>query len=194
MNNRKANVERRTRETYVKVSLNLDGKGQSQIRTTYPFLNHMLSLFSYHGLFDLEILAKGDTQVDYHHLTEDVGICLGKAVKDALEDKRGIRRYGGFFVPMDEVLVQVVIDISGRPLLVFNLPTERRGEDEFELAKEFFRGFSLHSGITLHVNLCYGKGYHHIIEAIFKAFGLSLKQATRLDKRREEVPSTKGIL
>ncbi len=194
MKERKAEVERRTGETYVKVSLNLDGEGKAQVKTTYPFLDHMLSLFSYHGLFDLEVLARGDTQVDYHHLVEDVGICLGKAVRNALGEKRGIKRYGNFFVPMDEVLVQVTMDISGRPLLVFNLPSQMEEEREFELTREFFRSFSSYSGITLHINLHYGRGYHHVIEAIFKAFGLSLEQATRLNERRKGVPSTKGML
>jgi len=195
MDERKAKIERKTNETEVKVYLNLDGKGETNIKTTYPFLDHMLSLFSSHGLFNLEVLAKGDIEVDYHHLVEDVGICLGKAVKNALKDKKGIRRYGSFFVPMDEVLVQVVLDISGRPLLVFNFSsdTHNRGE-EFELIKEFFKGFVSHSAVTLHINLCYGTGFHHIAEAIFKAFALSLREAVSLDVRREGVPSTKGTL
>jgi len=187
-------VERRTKETRVSIYLNLDGNGQARISTGYPLLDHMLSLFSWHGLFDLEISAKGDIEVDYHHLVEDVGICLGKAVKDALKNKEGIKRYGDFFVPMDEVLVQVVLDISGRPLLVFNLPPKANREGEFELIREFFRGFASHSAVTLHINLCYGTGFHHITEAVFKAFALSLRGATSLDIRREGIPSTKGML
>lgn len=184
--NRVAEITRKTRETEVKLYLNLDGKGKSEVNTSYPFLNHMLSLFSLHGFFDLRVIAKGDIEVDYHHLVEDVGICLGEAMKKALGEKKGIKRYGYSFVPMDEVVVQVVIDISGRPLLVFNLPSQ------FELAKEFFRGFSSYGGVTLHINLEYGQGYHHIMEAVFKAFALSLDEATRIDERRKDIPSTKG--
>ncbi len=192
---RKAGVERKTKETEVRVYVNLDGKGESKINTTFPFLNHMLSLFCYHGFFDLEIYAEGDTQIDYHHLVEDVGICLGKAVKDALGEKKGIRRYGNCFVPMDEVLVQVALDVSGRPLLVFNSPSKGESRTfDVALAKEFFQGFSSHSGITLHINLCYGDGVHHLMEAMFKAFALSLDEATRREQRRKGIPSTKETL
>ena len=195
MIDRKAKVERKTKETEVRILLGLDGKGESKINTSYPFLDHMLSLFCYHGFFDLEISAKGDTQIDYHHLVEDVGICLGEAVKNGLGEKKGIRRYGNCFVPMDEVLVQVALDISGRPLLVFNFPSQAEsGASDLELAKEFFQGFSSHSGITLHINLCYGNGVHHLMEAIFKAFALSLDEATSREHRRREVPSTKETL
>ncbi len=213
MINRKSTVERKTKETEVKISLNLDGKGRSKINTSYPFLDHMLSLFYYHGFFDLEIRAKGDTEVDYHHLVEDIGICLGDAVKEALGEKKGIKRYGNCFLPMDEVLVQVVIDISGRPLLVFNPSPEIKkysskikkysssldrelfiSKFNLDLFKEFFRGFSSHSGITLHVNLYYGGNFHHLMEAVFKAFGISLDEATGLDQRQRGVPSTKGKL
>jgi len=216
MINRKSTVERKTKETEVKISLNLDGKGRSKINTSYPFLDHMLSLFCYHGFFDLEIRAKGDIEVDYHHLVEDIGICLGDAVKEALGEKKGIKRYGNCFLPMDEVLVQVVIDISGRPLLVFNPSSSsglihrginatatsrnssgaiyRTNSSNLDLFKEFFRGFSSHSGITLHINLCYGDDFHHLMEAVFKAFGISLDEATGLDQRQRGVPSTKGKL
>lgn len=215
MINRKSNVERKTKETEVKISLNLDGKGRSKINTSYPFLDHMLSLFCYHGFFDLEIRAKGDIEVDYHHLVEDVGICLGDAAKKALGEKKGIKRYGNCFIPMDEVLVQVVIDISGRPLLVFNSSLSsgaiygtssglihqkssgaiyRTNSSNLGLFKEFFRGFSSHSGITLHINLCYGDDFHHLMEAVFKAFALSLDEATQLNQRQKGVPSTKGRL
>ncbi len=213
MINRKSTVERKTKETEVKISLNLDGKGCSKINTSYPFLDHMLSLFCYHGFFDLEIRAKGDIEVDYHHLVEDIGICLGDAVKEALGEKKGIKRYGNCFLPMDEVLVQVVIDISGRPLLVFNPSPEIKkysskikkysssldrelfiSKFNLDLFKEFFRGFSSHSGITLHINLYYGGNFHHLMEAVFKAFGISLDEATGLDQRQRRVPSTKGKL
>ena len=195
MTDRTTRVERKTKETEVRIFLNLDGKGESKINTTYPFLDHMLSLFCHHGFFDLEIRAKGDTQTGYHHLVEDVGICLGKAVKHALGEKEGIRRYGNCFVPMDDVLVQVALDISGRPLLVFNFSSEAESRaSDLELAKEFFQGFSSHSGITLHINLCYGDGVHHLMEAIFKAFALSLDEATSWEKRRRGVPSTKETL
>ncbi len=213
MINRKSTVERKTKETEVKISLNLDGKGRSKINTSYPFLDHMLSLFCYHGFFDLEIRAKGDTEVDYHHLVEDIGICLGDAVKEALGEKKGIKRYGNCFLPMDEVLVQVVIDISGRPFLVFNPSPEIKkysskikkysssldrelfiSKFNLDLFKEFFRGFSSHSGITLHINLYYGGNFHHLMEAVFKAFGISLDEATGLDQRQRGVPSTKGRL
>ena len=193
--NRLARVERKTRETEVEIDLNLDGKGISRIDTSYPFLDHMLSLFAYHGFFDLEIVAKGDIKVDYHHLAEDVGICLGKAVRKALGEKKGIRRYGSFFVPMDEVLAQVAVDISGRPVVVFKFPSsEEQHGSELELMKEFFRGFASQAGVTLHVNLCYGSGAHHLMEAAFKAFALSLDEATGLDERREGIPSTKEKL
>jgi len=189
---RSSKVERETKETKVKILLNLDGEGRSKIDTSYPFLDHMLSLFSYHGFFNLEILAEGDIDVDYHHLVEDVGICLGEAVKKALGNKEGIRRYGNCFVPMDEVLAQVVIDIGGRSLFVFNvLPEVKKQSSDFETFKEFFKGFSSHSGITLHINLCYGDNFHHLMEAIFKAFALSLDEATNLDERRKGVPSIK---
>ena len=192
---RLARVKRKTTETEVKIDLNLDGKGTCRIDTSYPFLNHMLSLLAHHGFFDLEIVAREDVKVDYHHLTEDVGICLGKAVRRALGEKKGIKRYGSFFLPMDEALAQVAVDISGRPVLVFKSPSlvEERGS-EVELMKEFFRGFASHARVTLHINLCYGSGAHHLMEATFKAFALSLDEATRLDERREGIPSTKERL
>lgn len=193
--NRLVRVERKTRETEVKINLNLDGEGTSRIDTSYPFLDHMLSLLAYHGFFDLGIVAKGDTKVDYHHLAEDVGICLGKAVRRALGEKKGIRRYSSFFAPMDEVLAQVVIDISGRPVVVFKFPSsEEQHGSELELMKEFFRAFASHARVTLHINLCYGSGAHHLMEAAFKAFALSLDEATRLDERRKGIPSTKEEL
>lgn len=186
-------IKRKTKETKVEVFVNLDGRGHFKIDTGYPFLNHMLELFSWHGFFDLEILARGDIQVDYHHLVEDVGISLGKAFGKALKKKQGIRRYGNSFVPMDGVLVQCVVDISGRPLFVLHTSKELK-EEIFEVFKGFFRGFSYHSGITLHINFCYGQGYHHVLEAIFKAFALSLDEACTPEKRRKAVPSVKGSI
>ena len=188
---REAKVERKTKETKVEVSINLDGRGYFKIDTSYPFLNHMLELFSWHGFFDLEILARGDTQIDYHHLVEDVGISLGKAFGKALKEKQGIKRYGNSFVPMDDVLAQCVVDISGRPLFILHSSKELKGEI-FETFNGFFRGFSYHSGITVHINLCWGQGYHHILEAIFKAFALSLDEACMVEDRRKTVPSIKG--
>lgn len=189
---RSSKVERETKETKVKIRLDLDGEGYSEIDTSYPFLDHMLSLFSYHGFFNLEVLAKGDIEVDYHHLVEDIGICLGKALRKALGDKKGIRRYGDCFIPMDEALTQVVIDIGGRALFIFNVrPQAKKESPALDVFKEFFKGFSSHSGITLHINLYYGDNFHHLMEAVFKAFALSLDQATYLDERRKEIPSTK---
>ncbi len=190
---REAKVERKTKETKVEVSINLDGEGHFKIDTGYSFLDHMLELFSWYGFFDLEILARGDTQVDYHHLIEDVGISLGKACRKALGGKQGIKRYGNSFVPMDDVLVQCVVDISGRPFFVLHGSEELKGEI-FEMFKGFFRGFSSHCGITLHINLHWGQGYHHILEAIFKAFALSLDEACTVENRRRTIPSIKGSI
>lgn len=193
---RQAKVSRKTKETSIKVSLKLDGRGDYEVHTPIPFLNHMLELFSHHGLFDLDIRAQGDTEVDYHHTVEDLGICLGKAFEKALDDKRGMVRYGHASIPMDETLSQVSVDISGRPHLVFNvrLPKEKVGDFDLELAEEFFRSFSNHLKATLHVNLIYGENFHHILESIFKAAGRAMDQATSLDKRNISIPSTKGTL
>ncbi|RLE12321.1 imidazoleglycerol-phosphate dehydratase HisB [Candidatus Aerophobetes bacterium] len=184
---RQAEVTRKTEETQVKLYLNLDGTGKSVVDTGYPFLDHMLKIFSYHGFFDLQVKAHGDIKVDEHHLVEDVGICLGRAFSQALGDKRGIKRYGWSIVPMDDVLVQCAVDISGRPLLVFNM----KGEVKYSF-KDFFRAFCTHSGFTIHLNVLYGEGYHHILEGVFKSFGVSLDQATSMDERRKDIPSTKG--
>lgn len=193
---RTGKISRKTSETDIKLSLNLDGSGQYKIDTGIPFLDHMLSLFARHGLFDLELKARGDLKVDYHHTTEDVGLCLGRAVRDALGDKVGIRRYGFAYIPMDETLISVALDISDRPLLVFNIPAKEKPEEGFtlELTEEFLRAFAIRAGITLHVNLIYGKSMHHIIEATFKALARALDQSTKLDPRLKEVPSTKGTL
>ena len=156
----------------------------------------MLTLFTCHGLFDLEVKARGDLEVDYHHTVEDIGICLGEAIKKALQDKKRIKRYGFTILPMDESLVQVALDLSGRGQLVYKIQfeQERVGSFEVNLVEEFFRSLSFHAGITLHINLLYGKNSHHIIEAIFKAFGRALDEATSKDNRLDDVFSTKGII
>jgi imidazoleglycerol-phosphate dehydratase len=193
---RTASVERITGETAIKLTLQLDGSGQSQINTGIGFFDHMLLLFGKHGLLDLSIEAKGDTYVDGHHTVEDTGIVLGQALAKALGDKNGIKRYGTAFVPMDEALAMVSLDISGRPYLVFDvaLPSEQVGQFDSELTEEFLRALSVHAGITLHVRLLSGKNTHHIIEAIFKALGRALDEATRQDDRIKGVMSTKGML
>jgi len=193
---RSATVERTTKETEVSLNINLDGTGKGEIATTIPFFDHMLNLFATHGMCDLSIRASGDTDVDYHHLVEDVGICLGQALKDALGDKRGISRYGAALVPMDESLCQVSIDISGRPYLVFDVDFNNKTVRDFDplLFKEFFKALSDQGGITLHVNLMYGTNAHHMIEAVFKAFARSLHRAVSIDTRITGVMSTKGSL
>jgi len=192
MEKREAEEIRKTKETEIRVRINLDGEGKSSLNTSFPFWNHMLTQFALHGLFDLEIEGRGDVEVDFHHLVEDLGICMGKAVKKALGERRGISRYGFSLVPMDEALVQVVVDISGRPYLSFTPPWR---EKEFELAEGFFRAFSTHAGITLHIHVLSGESVHHILEALFKAFGLSLSRAVQEEPRRKKkIPSSKGGL
>jgi imidazoleglycerol-phosphate dehydratase len=193
---RKGEYKRKTLETEIEVKIDLDGKGINNLRTEIYFLNHMLALFSRHGFFDLEVKAQGDLEVDYHHTVEDIGICLGEAIKNALQDKKGIKRYGFTILPMDESLVQVAIDLSGRGQLIYRVQFEqgRVGSFEVGLVEEFFRALSYHAGITLHINLLYGKNSHHIIEAIFKAFARSLDEAIREDNRIDDVFSTKGII
>lgn len=193
---RTSQIERNTKETNISISLNIDGTGTYEIDTTIPFFDHMLSLMSKHGLFDLKIEASGDTEVDFHHTVEDVGICLGMAIKDALKDKKGMKRYGTATVPMDEALATVSLDISARPELVFKVETPKTkiGDFDTELVKEFFKALSNHGGITLHINLHYGSNLHHIIEAIFKAFAQALDQATSIDPRITDILSTKGEL
>ncbi|OGT98625.1 MAG: imidazoleglycerol-phosphate dehydratase [Geobacteraceae bacterium GWB2_52_12] len=193
---RVALIERITKETKIQLSLNVDGTGQAKICTSVPFLDHMLNLFSRHGLFDLTVEASGDIDIDFHHTVEDIGIVLGEAFKQALGDKKGIRRYGQATVPMDETLASVAIDISGRPYLVYHvmLPKVKIGEFDVELAREFFQAFVNHSGLNLHINVMYGDNVHHIIEACFKAFARAMDAATQLDPRVEGVMSTKGVL
>jgi len=193
---RTATIKRKTSETDITVTLNIDGSGTYRIATPAPFLSHMLELTAKHGLFDLTIKARGDTRIDLHHTVEDTGICLGEAVHKALGSKRTIRRYGDKTVPMDESLAQVALDISGRPFLAFNVPPlkGKTGAFDLELVEEFFHAFVNKSGTTLHINVLRGKNYHHIIEAIFKAFARALDEATQIDKRVSGVPSTKGTL
>jgi imidazoleglycerol-phosphate dehydratase len=195
---REARVERKTQETEVALHLNVDGTGASKIRTTIPFFDHMLAAWSRHGLMDLTVEAHGDTDVDLHHTVEDVGIVLGRAFRDAVGDKRGIVRYGTAYVPMDEALVMASADISGRPFLVFNVPTIERmriSNFDLDLLVEFFRAFAVNAEITLHVNLQYGVNLHHIAEAVFKAVGRALAEATRLNPRiASQLPTTKGTL
>lgn len=193
---RKSEVKRKTRETAVSVILNIDGSGKSSVKTGVPFFDHMLDLFSKHGIFDLKIAAKGDIDVDYHHTVEDVGICLGEAFKKALGKKIGIERYGEAKVPMDESLAEVILDISGRPHLTYNVEITKKKFTDFdtEVVKEFFEAFVINSGITIHINLIRGKNMHHIIESVFKAFAVAMSKACQISPRKKGVPSTKGIL
>jgi imidazoleglycerol-phosphate dehydratase len=193
---RKARIVRKTTETDIQLAIDLDNSTGSSIDTTIPFFDHMLELFSRHGFFKLVIKSKGDTHIDDHHLIEDLGICLGQAVGQALGKKTGINRYGSSSVPMDECLCCVDLDISGRPYLIYKVKFERRKIGGFDpaLVKEFFKAFTDHSGITLHINLAYGSNSHHIIESIFKAFARALRSAVTLNKDIDGVLSTKGSL
>ncbi len=195
---RKAAVSRKTKETNIKLTLNLDGKGAYSIKTTIPFVDHMLSLMSKHGHLDLNIQAQGDTDVDYHHLVEDLGIVLGEAIKKALGEKLRIRRYGEAMTPMDESLAQVIIDLSGRPYLVYKVkfPTGNSQIQNIPVSifNDFFRALSNGSGMNLHINLHYGRDAHHILEAIFKGVGRALRMASEMHPHGKGVPSTKGTL
>ena len=194
---RTASVQRKTAETDITLSLNLDGTGKSEIQTGVGFLDHMLTLLAKHGRFDLEVFCHGDTQVDDHHSVEDIGIVLGQAFAHALGDKRGITRYGSCLLPMDEALVLVAVDLSGRDTLRYGLtiPTQKVGTFDTELVEEFFLAFVRNAGVTLHLRQLDGTNSHHIIEAAFKGFGRALAQAVALDPRSAgEVPSTKGVL
>ncbi len=196
MKNRTSNIDRKTNETDINLSLNLDGKGKRTVSTGIGFFDHMLDLFAKHALFDLEIKATGDTNVDFHHTVEDVGICMGLAVKEALGEKAGIVRFSNVSVPMQESLANVAVDISGRSALVFNakLDPKKIGDFDSELIKEFLEAFTVNAGLNLHVNVPYGENAHHIAEAIFKGIAKALDRATRIDERTDEVPSTKGVL
>lgn len=193
---RKAELSRKTGETDITVSINLDGSGTGCINTGIGFFDHMLDLFAKHGLFDLKVDAKGDLNVDAHHTIEDVGIVLGQVLKEALGDKKSIKRYGTAYVPMDEALAMAALDLSGRPFLVFEaqFTMEKVGEMETELVEEFLRAFAFNAGLNLHVKVFYGNNNHHIIEAIFKSLGRALDEATRRDDRISGVMSTKGTL
>ncbi len=194
---RTANIERKTAETDIRLSLCLDGKGESVIDSGCAFLNHMLTLFAKHAGYDLTVKCKGDIDVDYHHTVEDIGISLGKAFLTALGDKRGIARYGDTLLPMDETLIRSAVDISGRDYLSIDLqiPTERVGLFDTELCEEFWLAFVRESKITLHITQLAGKNAHHIIEGVFKSVARTLAKATAIDeKRADEIPSTKGVL
>lgn len=193
---REASVERKTNETDIRLSFAVDGAGEAKLETDVPFLNHMLDLFAKHGQFDLQVEARGDVDIDDHHTVEDIGICLGQTLREALGDKCGIKRYASVFVPMDEALAQVVIDVSNRPHFEYRAeyPSAQVGSFQVELVHEFLWKLALESRITLHVIVHYGRNTHHMIEAVFKALGRALDEATCIDPRVQGVPSTKGVL
>ncbi|QYR21552.1 imidazoleglycerol-phosphate dehydratase HisB [Paenibacillus sp. sptzw28] len=193
---RAAEVVRKTNETDIKLSFAVDGSGQAKFDTDVPFLNHMLDLFTKHGHFDLTVEARGDVDIDDHHTVEDIGICLGQTIREALGDKRGIKRYASVFVPMDEALAQVVIDLSNRPHFEYRAqyPSQQVGSFQVELVQEFLWKLALESRMTLHVIVHYGVNTHHMIEAVFKALGRALDEAAGIDPRVQGVPSTKGVL
>jgi len=193
---RTSRIERKTTETQVKVELNLDGQGKPDINTGIPFLDHMLTLFCVHGRFDLDVQAKGDLEVDYHHTVEDVALVLGEAVSTALDDRVGIRRYGFAVTPMDDALAEVAIDLSNRPFLVYHLPSAMESVGRFDrgLAKEFFRAFAVKGGMNLHINVKYGENEHHVLESVYKSVGRALNQAVSIDASRSGVRSSKGAL
>lgn len=196
MTERKASIERKTNETDIKLSLNLDGSGTAEIRTGVPFLDHMLNLFARHGIFDLDVSCEGDLEIDAHHSVEDIGICLGLALEKALADKKGLVRFAHAYYPMDETLARVVIDLSGRPYLVYRVQVgqERVGTLDTELIEEFWKAVVTHARINVHIEVLYGRNTHHILEAVFKAAARALSQATRIESRVKGVPSTKGVL
>ncbi|MBP3037914.1 imidazoleglycerol-phosphate dehydratase HisB [Bacillaceae bacterium Marseille-Q3522] len=193
---RTAKISRKTTETSIELEFSIDGTGNSTLETGVPFLTHMLDLFTKHGHFDLKVSAKGDIEVDGHHTTEDIAICLGQALHTALGDKKGIRRYGNTFVPMDDALAQVVVDLSNRPHLEMcaEFPAEKVGTFDTELVHEFLWKLAVEARMNLHVIVHYGKNTHHMIEAVFKALGRALDEATSIDPRVKGVPSTKGML
>ena len=197
MSNRKASVTRDTKETRITVSVNIDGTGASNLKTGLPFLEHMLDQLARHGLIDLDITADGDLAIDAHHTVEDIGITLGQAVSKALGEKSGIRRYGHAYVPLDEALSRVVIDLSGRAGLEYQVefPRARVGDFDVDLFSEFFRGFVNHAKVTMHIDCLRGRNAHHIVETVYKAFGRALHMAVEIDPRAgDETPSTKGVL
>ena len=193
---RKSGVSRKTNETDIQLEFALDGSGQTRLETDVAFLNHMLDLFTKHGQFDLSVRANGDIEIDDHHTVEDIGICLGQVIREALGDKKGIKRYASVFIPMDEALAQVVIDVSNRPHFEYRAeyPSDRVGSFEVQLVHGFLWKLALEARITLHVIVHYGQNTHHMIEAVFKALGRALDEATAIDPRVSGVPSTKGVL
>jgi imidazoleglycerol-phosphate dehydratase len=193
---RTAKVGRKTKETDITVSVNLDGSGKAEIDTGMPFFNHMLDSFTRHGLFDIHVQAKGDLEVDYHHTVEDVGFALGQAFKEALGDKQGIRRFGEASCPLDETLASIVVDLSGRPYLYYNVKIRpgRVGDFDTDLPHEFYAAFANQLGMNLHIDVLRGENPHHIIEACFKAFARAMDMATQFDPRVQGIPSTKGSL
>jgi imidazoleglycerol-phosphate dehydratase len=193
---RKAEIERKTGETDISVALVIDGSGQGQIATGIPFFDHMLTLFARHSLTDLTVRARGDIEVDLHHTVEDAGIALGQAFAKALGEKRGIRRYGWAYLPMDETLTRVALDFSGRPYLEYRAPkaVEAIGTFSFQLVEEFLRAFAVHAGVNLHVEILYGRDAHHMAESVFKGLAKAVDMACQIDPRVTGVPSTKGIL
>ncbi len=196
MAERRASIQRNTQETRISVTIDLDGRGESRLQTGVPFLDHMLDQVARHGVVDLDVVAEGDLHIDAHHTVEDVGITLGLAFHEALGDKRGIRRYGHAYVPLDEALARVVVDFSGRPGLVYQVSFSRAriGGFDVDLFKEFFQGFVNHARATLHIDALRGDNAHHIAETVFKAWGRALRMAAELDPRAHGVPSTKGSL
>jgi imidazoleglycerol-phosphate dehydratase len=193
---RTGKIERKTKETDISVSLNVDGSGKAEVETGMPFFDHMMDIFSRHGLFDVTIKAKGDIQVDYHHTVEDVGLALGQTFKDALGDKQGLRRFGEASCPLDETLAKVVVDLSGRPYLSYNVKIRpgRVGDFDTDLPHEFYQAFANQLGMNLHIDVIRGENPHHIIEACFKAFARAMDMATSFDPRIQGVLSTKGTL
>jgi len=194
---REAKIERKTSETEISLRWVVDGSGGSRVASGIPFFDHMLTLFARHGLFGLELDARGDLDVDFHHTVEDTGITMGQALTRALGNKAGIRRYGFAYVPMDEALVRVVVDLSGRPFLAYNAPSDVEpigGNFSFQLVEEFLRAVSVHGGMNLHVDILAGKDAHHMAEGVFKALARALDLATQVDPRVEGIPSTKGVL
>ena len=193
---RRAQIDRKTSETAIRIDLTIDGRGESRIATKIPFFDHMLTLFARHSLVNLTVQADGDIEVDFHHTVEDTGIALGQVFAQALGEKRGIRRYGWALLPMDETLARVAVDFSGRPFLEYRAPqaVASIGAFAFQLVEEFLRGFAVHAGTNLHVEILYGRDAHHMAEAIFKGLAKAVDQACQLDPRVEGVPSTKGTL
>ena len=193
---RTAQIHRKTGETDIRIALTIEGSGSSTVSTRIPFFDHMLTLFARHGLFDLEVKAVGDIEVDFHHTVEDTGIALGQAFAQALGDKRGVRRYGWAYLPMDETLARVVLDFSGRPFLEHRVPSGVGSINgfPFQLVEEFMRAFSVHAGCNLHTEILYGRDAHHMAEALFKGLAKAADQACQLDARVTGIPSTKGVL